>query len=275
MSPPARPRRAAAAPVGKRRRRRARRGAGRSEHRGDAPSRQRRVAASYLRLPRDSEKVHALRAELAAFQRAHGLPSGRYEERPENLRLARSGDSSSSEREGARSTAWSCSDSNICLRARATSLGIIRSLGVPVIAANGVTVDPANSFVTWLARGRERQRKRSRRRIEQKQQRGERTGGIRFGYQLDADGVHLVPAPAEQRTISRAVELRQPGMSYRRIAATLNEEGHCARGGARITHGQVSRWIRAREKTGNRIAPQGMFHSIDEQIDRPGARNRQ
>lgn len=211
---------------------------------GDAPpSPERPGVASYLRLPRDSEKVSALRAELAAFQLDHGLPGGRYEERPENLR-ARPKRRLLVER--ARRGGIDCV---VVLRFEHLSQNeghlarIIRSLGVPVIAANGGTVDPGDSFVTWVARGRERQRKRSRRSIEERQQRGERTGGIPFGYQLDADGVHLVPAPAEQRTISRAVELRQSGMSYRRVAATLNEEGHRARGGGRITHGQVIRWL--------------------------------
>ncbi len=151
-------------------------------------------------------------------------------------------------------------------RARAAQL--VLSLGVPVVTPTGLRLDPADRVVRWLARERTEHRASSRAALDAKRSRGERIGGIPSGYRLAEDGVHLVPAPAEQQTISRAVGLRSLGTSYRQVAKTLNEEGHRSRGGGRITHGQVSRWIRAREKTGNGIAPQGVFRSVNEQIDR-------
>jgi hypothetical protein len=43
--------------------------------------------------------------------------------------------------------------------------------------------------------------------------------------------------------MATARRLAARGMSHRRIAATLTEDGHRSRRGATITHKQVGRWL--------------------------------
>jgi site-specific DNA recombinase len=54
---------------------------------------------------------------------------------------------------------------------------------------------------------------------------GERCGNIPFGSRLAADGVHLAPAPEEQRILTQVRRLRATGLSLRKIAAELNRRG--------------------------------------------------
>jgi hypothetical protein len=59
----------------------------------------------------------------------------------------------------------------------------------------------------------------------------ERVGTVPFGYRLAADGVHIEADPAEQAIQARARELKQTGLTTRRIAAELNREGYVTRRG--------------------------------------------
>jgi DNA invertase Pin-like site-specific DNA recombinase len=66
-----------------------------------------------------------------------------------------------------------------------------------------------------------------------KKAKGEKTGGsVPFGFQVQADGVHLEPHPLEHVVLARVLELRRAGMGGRKIAAILNKEGHRPRGKA-------------------------------------------
>ena len=71
---------------------------------------------------------------------------------------------------------------------------------------------------------------RTRKALAAKQARGELTGKPPFGMRLGRDGVHLEPAPGEQRAIARALELRGTDMALRAIVAQLNAEEAACRG---------------------------------------------
>lgn len=58
-----------------------------------------------------------------------------------------------------------------------------------------------------------------------KQERGELVGRVPFGFDLEADGKTLTPNQAEQEALSLLRELRDSGMSYRKIGAELTRRG--------------------------------------------------
>jgi DNA invertase Pin-like site-specific DNA recombinase len=58
--------------------------------------------------------------------------------------------------------------------------------------------------------------------LAQKKARGERTGGdIPFGYDIDADGIHLVPNPEEQEVLHMITRMKDRGYPLRRICEEL------------------------------------------------------
>lgn len=66
--------------------------------------------------------------------------------------------------------------------------------------------------------------------MKYKASRGEFTGGgVPYGYDLGADGVHLVENLAEQKVITEARRLRNAGLSLRGVAAELSREGFNSR----------------------------------------------
>lgn len=72
---------------------------------------------------------------------------------------------------------------------------------------------------------------RTRAALAVKRSRGEKTGGaVPFGFRLDDDGRTLVADELEQRVVARIHRLRAEGVSFRRIAAALNDDGVPARG---------------------------------------------
>lgn len=72
---------------------------------------------------------------------------------------------------------------------------------------------------------------RTRAALRAKRARGERAGNIPFGYRC-VDGVRLEPEPLEQRIFAVIAELRAAGVPLRRIADTLNADGHRTRSGS-------------------------------------------
>jgi DNA invertase Pin-like site-specific DNA recombinase len=64
-----------------------------------------------------------------------------------------------------------------------------------------------------------------------KRARGERVGGLPFGYCLAADGVQLEADVSEQQILARMGALRADGLTTRGIAAALNENGFRTRRG--------------------------------------------
>ena len=64
-----------------------------------------------------------------------------------------------------------------------------------------------------------------------KKARGERVGGIPFGYQLAGDGRTLEPHADEQRALGLLRELRAAGYTFRAVADELNRHGFRSRTG--------------------------------------------
>ena len=64
-----------------------------------------------------------------------------------------------------------------------------------------------------------------------KKGRGERTGGIPFGFAVGADGKTLVPHPVEQEAVQAITRLRGHGLTQKAIADRLNADGVACRGG--------------------------------------------
>ena len=115
----------------------------------------------------------------------------------------------------------------------------------PVTGAGGV----ARLFFGMLALVAEFERERIAERMTEgkraKRQRGGHVGGQRpFGYQVAGTGreASLQPVPEEQAAIGRIQAARAAGMSLRRIAAQMRDQGH------RISHQGVKRVL---ERTGS------------------------
>jgi len=69
--------------------------------------------------------------------------------------------------------------------------------------------------------------------LQYKKAQGEKLGGrVPYGMQLSADGIHLEENAVEQAVIRIACELHQAGLSSRKIAARLAEQGMYSRVGS-------------------------------------------
>ena len=80
--------------------------------------------------------------------------------------------------------------------------------------------------------------------LRHKRSRGEKTGGdVPYGFDLDADGVHLVENVQEQAVIRVARELHGSGLSLRKVAAELHGRGLVARNGSRFQATQIQRMV--------------------------------
>lgn len=77
--------------------------------------------------------------------------------------------------------------------------------------------------------------------------RREHTGNVAYGFNLCSDGKHVEPDPIEQSTLCFMGELRDKGLSYRAIAAQLNEMGYTTRKGTKWQHNYVHRMLKSRE----------------------------
>jgi site-specific DNA recombinase len=75
--------------------------------------------------------------------------------------------------------------------------------------------------------------------LQGKIQRGERTGSLRYGYDLDPDGIHLVPNPEEQRVLAKIRRYRAKGISLRGIADRLNKQGCTTKQGGPWKHSTI------------------------------------
>lgn len=117
---------------------------------------------------------------------------------------------------------------------------LVERVGARVVSAagegtNGDAADPSGMLmrgIVDLFAQYERAviRSRTRAALAVKAGRGERVGGVPYGYRLALDGVRLEAEPTEQRGIGRARELRAAGISIRQIAALLVAEGVPPRG---------------------------------------------
>jgi DNA invertase Pin-like site-specific DNA recombinase len=74
-------------------------------------------------------------------------------------------------------------------------------------------------------------RARTRAALAVKKSRGERVGGIPYGFQLASDRRTLEPQPQEQRALAIVRTLRAAGLTYRAVAEELNRQGFRSRSG--------------------------------------------
>ena len=70
----------------------------------------------------------------------------------------------------------------------------------------------------------------------------ERVGAVPFGFNLAEDGITLTPNETEREAISLINELRDGGLSLRKIAQELTERGYRTKSGGRTwRHSSVQR----------------------------------
>jgi DNA invertase Pin-like site-specific DNA recombinase len=81
--------------------------------------------------------------------------------------------------------------------------------------------------------------------MQRKRAKGERIGAIPYGQQLAPDGVHFVEASSEQEVMAIVCRLRTGGLSYRAIAAELNQRGLTNRAGGCFMATQVVHMLKA------------------------------
>jgi DNA invertase Pin-like site-specific DNA recombinase len=112
-------------------------------------------------------------------------------------------------------------------------------IATEVADLGAVVVDASKPEAEWIAMmfGRmqaqaylDSLRRNTVRALAVKKARNERIGSIPYGYELSADGVHLVQHPTEHPVLVRILDLRRGGMGGRRIARVLQAEGHQSRG---------------------------------------------
>lgn len=85
---------------------------------------------------------------------------------------------------------------------------------------------------------------RTRDALNAKRARGERIGGVPYGWDLDADGKSLTPEPFEQHGLDRMIALRFEGLTYRAIARTLDAEGIAPKYGGSWNHQSIAAILR-------------------------------
>ena len=109
-----------------------------------------------------------------------------------------------------------------------------------LVDLGGQSVDTSSAmgrfFLTIMAGAAEMERNLIRERtaaaMAHKAARREYTGGqVPYGWNLDADGVHITPNPAEQAIIGAARTLREQGLSLRKVGGALAAEGMLPRSG--------------------------------------------
>ena len=82
--------------------------------------------------------------------------------------------------------------------------------------------------------------------LARKKAKGERTGGVPYGYKLSEDGVHLTEDPGEQIVLSMIRQMRAAGETLRFIAAELNWVGVPTKGGKPWKHSTVQSILKMR-----------------------------
>jgi DNA invertase Pin-like site-specific DNA recombinase len=108
-------------------------------------------------------------------------------------------------------------------------------------AAGRLVLNVLMSVAQWE---RETIGERTREALRFKKSRGERVGGVDYGFEVGADSKTLVPCPAEQAVLLLVRELRTAGLTLAAIAADLNGRGIRRRGGGRWDHGFLSRLLK-------------------------------
>lgn len=82
--------------------------------------------------------------------------------------------------------------------------------------------------------------------LARKKAAGKVAGTAPFGFSADADGT-LVPVPAELDALARMADLRESGLSFRAVAATLTAEGFRNRRGSAWNAASIRSILRTRD----------------------------
>ena len=89
-------------------------------------------------------------------------------------------------------------------------------------AAGRLVLNVLGSVAQWE---RETISERTTEALAHKKAKGERTGGVPFGYTVAADGKTLLQDPGEQTVIATIRAYREEGLSLRRICAIVHRQG--------------------------------------------------
>jgi len=119
--------------------------------------------------------------------------------------------------------------------------------GATILSADNVGngTDPASQFMKSVidaAAAYERGliRSRTKAALAEKRRQGRRTGEVPFGWTVDSHG-NLIEVANEQTVLRLIAELRDAGVSLRRIASILTEAGHTTKKGlTKWTHTSVA-----------------------------------
>lgn len=79
--------------------------------------------------------------------------------------------------------------------------------------------------------------------LQHKKTKGERTGSIPYGWMLEEDGKTLIKNEDEQEILSIAKELREAGLSLRKVAKKLHELGFSNRKDKAFNPNQIKRIV--------------------------------
>ncbi len=118
--------------------------------------------------------------------------------------------------------------------------------GARVVSADNIGNgdSPADQFMRTILDGasafeRAQIRARTTAALAVKKARGERLGGVPWGWKVAQDGVQLVPHEGERATAVRAQALRAEGRTLAQVAAQLAAEGHTTRSGRAFERTEV------------------------------------
>lgn len=95
-------------------------------------------------------------------------------------------------------------------------------------------------FGSLAQKERENISQRTKAALASKKAKGERLGHVPYGHRANNKGFLEVDI-SEAEILKRMYNLRLEGMTFRQIAETLNNEGHCNREESPWTHGATSR----------------------------------
>jgi site-specific DNA recombinase len=125
--------------------------------------------------------------------------------------------------------------------------------GATVVSASGEGngESPADQFMRRILDGaseyeRALIRARTKAALAAKRAKGERTGGIPFGWEVSADGRTLQPSAAERKTVARVKRLRARGFSIRALVGECAKQGIVSRAGRPFHKSAIEKLLRWR-----------------------------
>jgi site-specific DNA recombinase len=126
-----------------------------------------------------------------------------------------------------------------------------KGVALHLVDLGGQTLDTSSAmgrfFLTMMAGAAELEKnligERTAQALQHKKAQGERVGTVAYGKILADDGVHLMDNTAEQEVIATAKIYAQHGLSLRKIASRLADEGYSSRTGKPFTAQAISNML--------------------------------